>query len=338
MDFRYKRMEIETETLKLRELLEKEVERSINDGCEGILLSAGLDTTILAYISSKYTPSKNLKNKKIKAFTLKFGNAPDAKYAKRLCKILGIEHYVLNIDEENLTKNLRETIKILAVFDPMEIRNSVAIYTILKFAKKYASSVMTGDGADELFFGYDFLIKMEKEERENYAKKMWKNMHFSSNDFGRFFGMKIFSPYLSDEVKNYAMNIDDEMKIKKGVGKWILRKAYLNLLPEEFVLRKKTPIEYGSGTTLLTNIFEDEIKNADFEQKKLKYEKEDQVIIRDKEHLYYYEIFKEIFGNVKGAKEDEIKCKGCGAGIRHEKLFCRICGTNNNRMTMKYLK
>jgi len=244
-------------------------------------------------------------------------------------KILGIEHYILNIDYENLIKNLRETIKILGVFDPMEIRNSVAIYTILKFAKKYTNSVMTGDGADELFFGYDFLIKMKKEEREIYSKNMWKNMHFSSKDFGRFFGMKIFSPYLSDEVKNYAIGLSDEMKIKNDVGKWILRKAYLNLLPNEFVWRKKTPIEYGSGTTLLTNIFNNKIKDVDFEQKKLKYKKEDEIIIRDKEHLYYYEIFKEIFGNVKKAKEGEIRCKGCGAMIEYKNSFCRICGTNN---------
>ncbi|MDI6730911.1 MAG: asparagine synthase C-terminal domain-containing protein [Candidatus Altarchaeum sp.] len=169
MDFRYKKIRIETEILKLRELLENEVKKSISEGCDGILLSAGLDTSILAYVAAK--------NTKIKTFTLKFGNAPDAEYAKRLCKILGIEHCVLDIDDEILTKNLRETIKILGVFDPMEIRNSVAIYTILKFAKKYTNSVMTGDGADELFFGYEFLIKMEKEERENYAKNMWKNMH-----------------------------------------------------------------------------------------------------------------------------------------------------------------
>ncbi|OQX20287.1 MAG: hypothetical protein BWK75_04970 [Candidatus Altiarchaeales archaeon A3] len=321
MDFRYKKMGIETETLKLRELLENEVNRNISDGCDGILLSAGLDTSILAYVAAK--------NTKIKAFTLKFGNAPDAEYAKRLCKILSIEHYVLDIDEENLMENLRETIKILGVFDPMEIRNSVAIYAILKFSKDYVKGVMTGDGADELFFGYDFLIKMKREERETYSKNMWENMHFSSNDFGRFFGIKIFSPYLSDEVKNYAISLDDSMKIKNGVGKWILRKAYLNLLPDEFVWRKKTPIEYGSGTTMLTNIFGDKIKDADFIQRKLTYEKEDEVIIRDKEHLYYYEIFKEIFGNVKKAKEDEIKCKGCEAGIEHKNSFCRICGTSN---------
>lgn len=322
MDFKHKKMGIETEALKLRELLEEEVKKDISNGCDGILLSAGLDTSILAYIASK-------SNKRIKAFTLNFQNSPDVEYAERLCKILGIKHYILNIDEENLIKNLRETIKILGVFDPMEIRNSVAIYTIINFARKYARGLMTGDGGDELFFGYNFLIRMKREKRKEYAKRMWKNMHFSSKDIGNFFGIKIFTPYLSDDVKRYAMNLDDEMKIKNGIGKWILRKAYQNLLPEEFIWREKTPIEYGSGTTKLKLIFNNRIKDKYFEKKRLKYKKEDKVIIRDKEHLYYYEIFKEIFGGVKKAREGEIKCKGCGARIEHEHSFCRICGTSN---------
>jgi len=322
MDLRYKKMGIENEGLKLRTLLENEVEKCINDGCEGILLSAGLDTSILAYIASK-------KTKNFTAFTLKFGNAPDAQYSKKLCEILGIKHYLWEIDEEILLKNLRETIKILGVFDPMEIRNSVAIYTILKFSKNYVNGIMTGDGADELFFGYDFLIKMEKEKRMTYAEKMWKRMHFSSIEIGKFFGMKIFTPYLSDKIKNYAINLDENLKIKGDVGKWILREAYKNLLPEEFIMRKKTPIEYGSGTTKLTEIFENLISDNEFLKKKFEYKNADGVIIRDKEHLYYYEIYKEIFGNVQKAKENEIKCNGCGAKIEYKHAFCKICGTSN---------
>ncbi|OIQ05513.1 MAG: hypothetical protein COV98_02410 [Candidatus Altarchaeum sp. CG12_big_fil_rev_8_21_14_0_65_33_22] len=323
MDFKYKKMEIETEIVKLKKLLEKEVNKDINDGCDGILLSAGLDTSILSYLAAK-------KTKNFKAFTLKFGNhAPDAEYAEKLCQILNIEHHLLEADEEILMKNLREAIKISGVFDPMEIRNSVAIYTILKFSKDYVRGVMTGDGADELFFGYDFLIKMKKDERKFYAKNMWKTMHFSSNDMGRFFGIKIWTPYLSGEVKNYAISLDDDVKINGSVGKWILRKAYENLLPKEFIMREKTPIEYGSGTTLLTNIFENKISDEVFIKKKSEYKESDGAIIRDKEHLYYYEIYREIFGKVKEAKQDEIKCAGCGIGIEHKKAFCRICGTMN---------
>jgi asparagine synthase (glutamine-hydrolysing) len=307
---------------KLRILLEKEVEKCIYNGCEGILLSAGLDTSVLTYIAAR-------KTKNFKAFTLKFGSASDAEYAKKLCEILGIKNYLLEVDEEILLKNLRETIKILGVFDPMEIRNSVAIYTILKFSKNYVNGIMTGDGADELFFGYNFLIKMGKDERKIYAEKMWEKMYFSSIEIGKFLGMEIFTPYLSKKIKNYAISIDDDLKIKGNTGKWILRKAFEGLIPDEFIWREKLPIEYGSGTTKLTGIFEKRISDDEFLRKKFEYKKVDEVIIRDKEHLYYYQIYKEVFGTVPKAKENEISCKGCGAKIEYKNQFCRICGTCN---------
>jgi asparagine synthase (glutamine-hydrolysing) len=313
---------MEIEKKKIRELLENEVEKCINNGCEGILLSGGLDTSILAYISSN-------KTKNFKAFTLKFLQSSDVSYAKKLCEILKIKHYILDIDYEDLIENLKGTIKILKIFEPMEIRNSVAIYSILNFSKNYVSGVMTGDGADELFFGYDFLIKMEKDERKIYAEKMWEKMHFSSMDIGKFLEIKIFTPYLSDGIKKYAINLGDDFKINGNTGKWILRKAFEGLIPDEFIWRVKTPIEYGSGTTKLTEIFEEKIEDKEFEEEKEKVKNEDGVIIRDKEQLFYYKIYKEIFGSVPKAKENEISCRGCGAKIEYEKQFCRICGTNN---------
>jgi len=311
-----------TVILKIRELLEYEVKKSIENGCEGILLS-GLDTSILTYIASKFRSN-------FKAFTLKFKNGKDAYYTKKLSQILNIQHYLFEIKEKELIQNLKETIKIIGVFEPIEIRNSVAIYSILKFIKELGiKGIITGDGADELFFGYDFLIKMEKNERMTYAEKMWKRMYFSSVDIGKFLDIKIFTPYLSENFKNYVMEIPDNLKIKDNIGKWILRKSYENLLPDEFIWRGKEPIEYGSGTTKLTFIFENKIEDKEFKEKKEKIRKEDGVIIRDKEHLYYYQIYKEIFGDIRKAKENEIKCRGCGSKIEYKNAFCRICGTEN---------
>lgn len=324
MDFKYKKMGIEGEELNkimknLSELLENEVKKNIS---EGILLSGGLDTSILTFLGKKY-------NKNLKAFSLKFKDSPDYKYSKKLCEILDIKHYVFDISEEELLKNTNETIKILKSFDPMEIRNSVAIYSIMKFSKEYVKSVMTGDGADELFFGYDFLINMNKKKLKEYSRRMWERMHFSSKEIGKFFKLKVVTPFLSDEIMKFAKSIDDEIKIKNNIGKWILRKSFENLIPNEFLWQEKRPMEIGSGTTLLTEIISKKISDEDFLQNKLKFEKEDEVIIRNKEHLYYYQIYKEIFGNVKKAEENEIKCKGCGAKIYSEKEYCKICGTQN---------
>jgi len=133
---------------KLRCLLEDSVKRNLADG---ILLSGGLDTSILALIASKYAS--------LKAFTAAFksASAPDVRYASLLAENLGLKHFIHYFDEGELYDAIQMVVKTVESFDPMEVRNSVTIYVALKMAKQEGvSSVMTGDGCDELFAGYSF--------------------------------------------------------------------------------------------------------------------------------------------------------------------------------------
>jgi len=145
-------MEIDEIYAKLHSLLEEAVLRNLS---EGILLSGGLDTSILAYIASNYT--------RLKAFTVAFdaAPAPDVEYAKLMAKSLNLDHTIHLFDENELLDSIPIVIKILKSFDPMEIRNSASIFIALKLAKeKGIKSVMTGDGSDELFAGYSFLFDL----------------------------------------------------------------------------------------------------------------------------------------------------------------------------------
>lgn len=309
------------EIMKLMVALDESVRENM---CEGILLSGGLDTSIMAVIASKYNPN-------LKAFTVAFGKAPDLEYSRKLAGRLSLEHHILTLDEKELIANIKPTIEILHSFDPMEIRNSVTIYSCLKFAKKYAKSVMTGDGGDELFFGYSFLRAMNEKDLAEYASRLYKIMHFSSVDFGEKLGIQVRNPYLDERVKSFAIALDTRLKIKDGVGKWILRKAYESELTPEFAWRVKTPIEYGSGSTSLKGLLAARIADDEFAQKKREYAMEG-VRIRDKEHLYYYDIYRDAFGKVPSSKEGEIKCCGCGGGLPPNISYCRICGTSNDKM------
>jgi len=305
---------------ELRNLVDESVRENM---CEGILLSGGLDTSIIAVVASKYNP-------RLKAFTVVFGEAPDFEYSRKLSKLLNLEHHILTLSEKNLTANIKPTIEILRSFDPMEIRNSVAIYSGLKFAKKQVKSVMTGDAGDELFAGYSFLQKLSKKQLAKYSKRLYEIMHFSSIKLGEELGIRVKIPYLSEKVKSFAMALNPDLKIKDGVGKWILRKAFENNLPAEFVWRKKTPIEYGSGTTLLKKVIETSVEDDEFIQKKSEYKKEG-VEIRDKEHMYYYEIYREVVGRIPSSKSNEIKCVGCGGGLSLSTSYCKLCGATNDR-------
>ena len=103
-----------------------------------------------------------------------------------------------------------------------------------------------------------------------------------------------------------------------------LRKTIEKYIPEQIVWRKKSPMQEGAGTVGLTNLFESIINEEKYVEKKLTIEKNDQVVIRSRESMYYYEIFKKLYGTP--VEEDAAsKCPYCKHGISNSK-FCRMCG------------
>ncbi|MFC2048303.1 asparagine synthase C-terminal domain-containing protein, partial [Chloroflexota bacterium] len=152
--------------------LEESVKRNLTDG---LLLSGGLDTAILAYLASKWA--------KPSCITVALRGAPalDVDYAKLVASRLKLEHYVHYFGNEELDEGIQAVIRILKSFDPMEIRNSVATYIALKAGKdRRLSTFMTGDGGDELFGGYSFLFGLTREQLDTALRKLWTNMSFSS--------------------------------------------------------------------------------------------------------------------------------------------------------------
>ena len=97
----------------------------------------------------------------------------------------------------------------------------------------------------------------------------------------------------------FAKEIPANLKINtengKRQGKWILRKTFETHIPKKIAWREKSPMQDGSGTSGLTDLFNSVIDEEKFVEKKLTIEKYDDVIIRSRESMYYYEIFKKIF-------------------------------------------
>lgn len=308
--------------LKLRSLLEKAVKRNL---AGGILLSGGLDTSILAFIASKFTS--------LKAFTVAFqgASAPDVRYARLMAKNLQLKHFVHYFDRKELHDAIQVVVKTMESFDPMEIRNSVTIHVGLRVAKENGvSTVMTGDGCDELFAGYSFLFDLEKEQLDLELQKLWSIMLFSSVPLARALNIKIKLPYLDPDFKFFAMKLDSRYKIRsergRVWGKWIVRKAFENILPEEIVWRIKTPIEYGSGTTALSSLFNQHISDAEFEEKRSKYLKRDKVTIRSKEQLFYYELYRSLIGVPHPIDPKGKICPQCNSNVAEKATYCRTCG------------
>jgi asparagine synthase (glutamine-hydrolysing) len=105
-------------------------------------------------------------------------------------------------------------------------------------------------------------------------------------------------------------------------GKFILRRAYMGLLPESILWRRKTPLELGSGFTGLRGILETKLSDWELEDAGRRYG----IRFRSKEHLYYYEIYRSEVGEIPGPKGDEKACLACGGGVPVRSKHCRICG------------
>ena len=111
----------------LRAAVESAVDRN---RAEAILLSGGLDTSIVAALASKHST--------LRAYTIALEGAPspDIEYANLMTKVLGLNHDLHTFSVEEFMENLPEVVKTLRVFDPMEIRNSAAVYIGMGEAKK----------------------------------------------------------------------------------------------------------------------------------------------------------------------------------------------------------
>jgi asparagine synthase (glutamine-hydrolysing) len=305
---------------ELRVALESAVER---DAAEAILLSGGLDTSIIASLAARQGPPR--------AYTVALDGAPspDIEYANLMAKHLSLKHRVHIFGMEELMENLPEVVKTLRVFDPMEIRNSAAVYIGMKEAKREGvSTFLTGDACDELFAGYSFLFDLGPSELKASLTRLWKVMSFSAIPMAESLGMVAKIPFLDPEVKQLASRVDPSFLVVEHEGqkwgKWIVRKAFEDLLPSQITWRVKTPIEYGCGTTTLPQIFNKRIPDEEFREKQRDIKELEGVTIRDKEHLAYYEIFRGVFG-LRPVTNGRT-CPGCQYEVRMDATFCRTCG------------
>jgi len=303
-----------------RTLLE---EITIQCDANWIAFSGGLDSSILAQIK---------KDQGLNAITIiaKDFLGTDLPYSQIAAKQIDIplELKYVNIDE--MLSAIESTVKILKNFNDIEIRNSIVSYIYLnKLKEKNIKKVITGDGADEIFAGYNFLIKKDVTELKSELKRIKEIMHFTSEKIANELGIAIQMPFVDKKIIRLAETLPVNLLInqKDGVkfGKWILRKAFENNLPSSVIWREKTPMQDGSGTVSLTKLFDTIITDDIFEEKTKKIKSGDNVTIRTKESLYYYELYKENF-RIPERQDGKNQCLDCNAELVSNSKFCRMCG------------
>ncbi len=309
---------------RLRTLLEDAVQRSDTDG---ILLSGGLDTSILSAIVKK-------QGRTLRAVSVAVADAvsPDEPFVKMVAERCGFELRVLRPTLGDLVAMMPSLIRVLRVFDPMELRNSVVTWLGLTAARECGiRTMLTGDAADELFAGYSYITGLSPEQLRPYLDFLNGVMRFSSQLMGPVVRVQAQLPYLDPAVREFALTLsyDDLIVEQDGqvFGKKVLRDAFAELLPREIIWRIKTPIEYGSGSHHLQQFVIASVSDDEFEAARVRAQTNEGVSLRDKEHCFYYRIYRTIFPAPQEQSGGAKRCKTCsGAVERAEQRYCLICG------------
>lgn len=284
---------------------------------DSLMLSGGLDTSIIACLASKYF--------KPQALTVGFveGEVFDLPYAKLIAERFGFPHMVKLFSFDEAAEAAMHVIKVVRSFDPVEVRNDITIFIGMRLLKEAGvKSVITGDAGDELFAGYPFLFKLKPQEVDEWIKNIVGKWFFAAKPIGESLGLKVLQPFTDSRIINLALKIPAKFKIAKhnGVtyGKYVLRKAFENILPSEVVWRTKYPIESGSGSTQLSKMFK--VSPEEFAKlSKI-------VSLTSQEQAYYFKIYLKTIGKIPKPKEGEKVCPKCGGGVPKNSNYCRVCG------------
>ena len=284
---------------------------------DSLLLSGGLDTSIIACVASNHFKPQTL--------TVGFEEteAPDIQYAKLIAKQFGFPHEIKLFSLKEAAEAATHVVKIIKSFDPMEIRNDIPVFIGMKHLKNAGvKSVITGDGGDELFAGYSFLFKLSFQEVDEWIRNIVERWFFAAKPLGESLGLKVLQPFTDSRIVNLALQIPAKFKIAKhnGItyGKYILRKAFENLLPAEVVWRIKHPIEMGTGSIQLSKIFR--VSPKEFAELSKIFP------LTSQEQAYYFKIFIETFGSIPKPRKEEKACPRCGGGVPVNRNYCKICG------------
>lgn len=287
---------------------------------DALLLSGGLDSTILASIARpEYSVAAG------------FGaDAPDLAFARQAGQRYSRKHVEEVFGEEKMADMVGSIAQVFKTFDPIEIRNSCVALAGLERAKRDGhAKVMTGDGGDELFAGYNYLSRYygDLKRLEQELVRLWQVMHFSSKTLGQKIGVQAVTPFLDSEFSKFAKSVDVAEKVGEydgqKYGKFILRRCFE---PEigDLAWRPKMAQELGASTDRFSIFVEKMIDDSTYASKK-RIAASEGVMIRSKEHLNYYAIFRSYFPPPQEESRNCDKvCPQCHACL--EGRFCRICG------------
>jgi asparagine synthase (glutamine-hydrolysing) len=217
-------------------------------GCDCIALSGGIDTSVVALAARL----EGLKLTGVTAFYTA-GLPRDLPYASYVAGVLGIRLHVVPVDPRYIAERAGLVAECTRKLDYIELRNDVVFLRVLEEAERLSCRcILLGDGGDELFAGYQFMLSLGSEELRRTTLRMVTRGRYPGLELAECIGVEAHAPLLCDEILEVVLNAPTEC-LRPGVseGKKLLRdilRSYGLALVAE---RPKTPAEQGAGTDVL---------------------------------------------------------------------------------------
>ena len=252
-----------TSTTKIREALEESVKSHLmTDVPYGVLLSGGLDSSLISAITQKFAARRIEDNDlaeawwpKVHSFACGLEGSPDLIAAQTVADSIGTIHHSVVFTEQEGIDALKEVIYHLETYDVTTIRASTPMYLMARKIKAMGiKMVLSGEGADEIFGGYLYFHKAPnaQEFHEELNRKLDRLHKFDclrANKSMSAWGIEARVPFLDKNFMDVAMRINPEDKMC-GNGKMekaILRESFEGYLPKEILWRQKEQFSDGVG-------------------------------------------------------------------------------------------
>ena len=296
---------------KLREALEKAVQKQLmSDVPYGVLLSGGLDSSIISAIAKKYA-AKRIETDgtadawwpQLHSFAVGLKGAPDLSAARKVAEHIGTVHHEINYTVQEGLDALRDVIYYTETYDVTTVRASTPMYLLSRVIKSMGiKMVLSGEGADEVFGGYLYFHKAPSarafhEETLRKISKLYLYDCLRANKSLAAWGVEGRVPFLDKEFLDVAMSLNPAAKMAPDgvIEKKILREAFQDMLPKEVVWRQKEQFSDGVGYSWIDSLKKITASAVSDEQMAHAAQRFPINTPQNKEEYYYRTIFEELF-------------------------------------------
>ena len=318
----------ETSIKAIKEALEAAVHRQLmSDVPYGVLLSGGLDSSVTSAIAKKYA-QKRIESgdekeawwPQLHSFSVGLDGSPDLAAAQKVADHIGTVHHEIKFTIQEGLDAIKDVVYNLETYDTTTIRASTPMYLMARVIKSMGiKMVLSGEGADELFGGYLYFHKAPnaKEFHQETVRKLDKLHMYDclrANKSLAAWGIEGRVPFLDKEFMDVAMRINPQDKLINGerMEKWVVRKAFEDMLPESVAWRQKEQFSDGVGYSWIDTLKEVVDREVSDEQMKNAHFRFPVQTPLNKEEFYYRSIFESHFPSEAAAlcvpQEPSVAC------------------------------